>query len=226
MKALRRVKQGDQERFEVVKVPGKITCVVRKLATDSLVVQMAAKGRSTTAFTTWSPNHRRSDWWEEEKTYSIGEIAEYDPVVFFIPEEDKQDMEKQLRALLAAGCNMDHIRKFIDSSYIDYTDKDTLPPWEKQLTTEVFYMLECPDWAKYAAVDSEGFAFWYGSKPDCLEHTWGISASGWKPIPGLFDSTNWENSLIQRPGQVKEISVEDLEKIFGCTVKIKKADSL
>ena len=199
---------------------------IRIVVKNGLSVQISAEGRPTRIFTTWTLGRLYEDGWSEETSYTLSSLVKFNLIAFFVPEYAMSDIENKLRALVAAECSTDQIRKFLDKSGIEYTDKDTLPSWEKQLNTEVFDMLECPDWAKYAAVDSEGFAFWYEDKPECLDHTWGVSAPGCRPIPGLFDSTNWENSLIQRPGQVKEISVEDLEKIFGCTVKIKKADSL
>lgn len=37
---------------------------------------------------------------------------------------------------------------------------------EKVLTKEVFSRPDCPKWAKYAAVDFNGTAFWYEEKPN------------------------------------------------------------
>jgi hypothetical protein len=37
---------------------------------------------------------------------------------------------------------------------------------EKVLTKEVFQRDDCPKWAKYAAVDFNGTAFWYEEKPN------------------------------------------------------------
>lgn len=36
---------------------------------------------------------------------------------------------------------------------------------KKVLTKEVFSSPDCPKWAKWAAVDSDGFAYWYEEKP-------------------------------------------------------------
>lgn len=36
---------------------------------------------------------------------------------------------------------------------------------EKVLTNEVFQRDDCPKWAKWAAVDSDGTAYWYDKKP-------------------------------------------------------------
>lgn len=36
---------------------------------------------------------------------------------------------------------------------------------EKVLTNEVFQRDDCPKWAKWAAVDSDGTAYWYEEKP-------------------------------------------------------------
>lgn len=188
---------------------------------------MSTEDGLVTAFTTWSANNKRNDWWDQEKELSIKAIEEFDPVVFFISEKQKQDMEKQLRALLSAECSMHQIRKFLDKSYIEYVDKYTLPPAPKKLTAAVFDMSECPKWAKYAVVNSDGVSYWYESRPFLnFEHTtWGIEAKYmYARIPASFDSSDWKNSIVQKPEPIKEFSMEDLEKHFGCKVKIKKAD--
>lgn len=227
MEALRRIKKDGLESFEIVHVPAEVTCMIRNMLNGSIAAQMSTEDGLVTAFTTWTADNKRNDWWDQEKALSIKAIEEFDPVVFFISEKQKQDMEKQLRALLSAGCSMHQIRKFLDKSYVEYVDKYTLPPAPKKLTAAVFDMSECPKWAKYAAVNSDGDAFWFEDKPfltfEC--GTWVIETKYmYTRIPALFDSTDWENSVIQKPEPVKELTMEELEKHFGCKVKIKKAD--
>ena len=77
------------------------------------------------------------------------------------------------------------------------TDCTRLP----KLTTAVFDREDCPEWAKYAAVDEDGEASFFEKIPyqatkicgcflrDCLEAI----------IPGKFDPSDWQNSLIERP---------------------------
>lgn len=63
------------------------------------------------------------------------------------------------------------------------------------LSTAVFDLPECPAWAKYAAVDDDGKAFWYSDEP-CVSAYWGILDGDVKLIPGVFDSSDWRNSLL------------------------------
>ena len=91
------------------------------------------------------------------------------------------------------------------------------------LNQKVFELDECPDWAQWAAVDADGKAHWFGSQPCIRAKCWQrqpcISSSriclGW-----LFDPTDWQNSLIERPEKVREVTMADLEKKYGCKVKI------
>lgn len=47
---------------------------------------------------------------------------------------------------------------------------------KKKLTQEVFTRPDCPKWAKYAAVDFNGTAFWFEEKPNLG----GYAASFWR----------------------------------------------
>lgn len=75
------------------------------------------------------------------------------------------------------------------------TNSSQLP----KLTEEVFDSPDCPDWARYAAVDSDGSMYFYGQKPS-------HSVDKWHPITGdecrwmadlYFDPSDWQNSLIE-----------------------------
>ena len=63
------------------------------------------------------------------------------------------------------------------------------------LSTAVFDLPECPKWAKYAAVDDDGKAFWYSEEPSANAY-WGTLGGDVKLIPGVFDSSDWRNSLL------------------------------
>lgn len=65
-----------------------------------------------------------------------------------------------------------------------------------KLTAEVFDRPDCPEWAKYAAVDENGCAYWYPCKPNRSDNF--FRDTGWKIIPGKFDAADWQNSLIER----------------------------
>lgn len=73
----------------------------------------------------------------------------------------------------------------------------------KKLTQEVFTRTDCPAWAKWAAVDFNGTAYFFEAKPECnLEsREWFTSIMGYRftELPGYFDSTDWKDSVIKRP---------------------------
>ena len=69
-----------------------------------------------------------------------------------------------------------------------------------KLTIDVFDHPECPKWARYAAVDQGGNAFFHAEKPIINCCHWMCNYSGSKYI-GKFDSSDWRNSLIERPAK-------------------------
>lgn len=79
-----------------------------------------------------------------------------------------------------------------------------------KLTMDVFDRPDCPDWAKYAAVDESGHAYWYSSLPKneiySLTHqcVWHNESKHFKIISGKFDASDWKNSLIERPAKLPE----------------------
>lgn len=97
------------------------------------------------------------------------------------------------------------------------------------LNEKVFDLDTCPDWAEYAAVDGDGTAYFYSHLPFLKTRTYVYK----NPTPwhcyirvtkdaGVFDPTDWQHSLIERPKKVLEVTMADLEKKFGCKVKIVK----
>lgn len=93
------------------------------------------------------------------------------------------------------------------------------------LNQKVFELDECPDWAQWAAVDADGKAHWFGSQPCIRAKCWRrqpCSSSSRVCFGWLFDATDWQHSLIERPKKVLEVTMADLEKKFGCKVKIVK----
>ena len=82
----------------------------------------------------------------------------------------------------------------------DYKPKEERP----KLTQEVFERLDCPGWAKWAAVDKDGKAAWYEEKPKNDWDQWyrhGSDRFEW--IEGKFDASDWQHSLIERKTVVK-----------------------
>lgn len=81
-----------------------------------------------------------------------------------------------------------------------------------KLTTEVFNREDCPKWAKYAAVDEIGIAFYYRDIPRKACETWRVdSVLYYQEISGEWDASDWKHSLIERP--VKELKLPDWCKV-------------
>ena len=97
------------------------------------------------------------------------------------------------------------------------------------LNEKVFDLDTCPGWAKWAAVDKDGVACWYASKPDIDGSVW-LNAGRSCFIEDeartgaiVFDATGWMHSLIKRPERkVLAVTMADLEKKYGCKIKIVK----
>lgn len=87
--------------------------------------------------------------------------------------------------------------------------KNNKPNWRKEdapaitssqlpkLTAEVFNRPDCPAWAKWAAVDGNGAAFYYDEKPYARNYTF-HSWDRMKFIDNNFIASDWKNSLIER----------------------------
>jgi hypothetical protein len=70
-----------------------------------------------------------------------------------------------------------------------------------KLTAEVFDRPDCPEWAKYAAVDKFGKGFYFQSEPAKTKHAWRIPDDCKLSKIDKFDPYDWENSLITRPAK-------------------------
>ena len=72
-----------------------------------------------------------------------------------------------------------------------------------KLTAEVFDRPDCPEWAKYAAVDAACLAHWYQYPPTADERAgaWSCLNNKRKVIDQYFNRSNWKNSLIKRPSK-------------------------
>ena len=69
-----------------------------------------------------------------------------------------------------------------------------------KLTQEVFEKADCPKWAKWAAVDESGDAYWYEKKPTDLSCQW-CRNTPWEMtarIKGEFDASDWSHSLLEK----------------------------
>ena len=115
----------------------------------------------------------------------------------------------------------------------DLDTKDvTVTRTEKRcvLNEKVFDLDNCPDWAEWAAVDADGTASWYASKPETAGSIWindgssGLIEDEDRNRVIAFDATDWQHSLIKRPKKVLEVTMADIEKQLGCKVKIVKEE--
>lgn len=73
-----------------------------------------------------------------------------------------------------------------------------------KLTVVVFDREDCPEWAQWAGVNQDGTASFFGNVPNrgCSnprKNYWSYHYSEMKQIPGNFDASDWQNSLIERP---------------------------
>jgi hypothetical protein len=69
----------------------------------------------------------------------------------------------------------------------------------QKLTADVFSRPDCPAWAKFASVDKCNDAYWFETEPEKEGTTYWWSANLLEKIPGKFDASDWQNSLIGRP---------------------------
>jgi hypothetical protein len=69
-----------------------------------------------------------------------------------------------------------------------------------KLTAEVFNRTDCPEWARYAAVNDNGTGTYFENEPeyDGYLGCWLRTDKRADIIKGKFDSSDWQNSLIER----------------------------
>lgn len=66
-----------------------------------------------------------------------------------------------------------------------------------KLTVDVFNHPDCPEWAKWAAVNEDGKGYLYSSEPIRGLHVWHFGIDN--DYFGDYDPSDWQNSLIERP---------------------------
>ena len=79
----------------------------------------------------------------------------------------------------------------------------TLP----KLTVDIFDRPDCPECAKWAAVDECGDAYVYDTKPVKQSEDWHTDEGG--DFIGEYDPADWQNSLIERPAKNGSTSAHD-----------------
>ena len=73
----------------------------------------------------------------------------------------------------------------------------------KKLIQDVFDYPDCPSLAKYAAVDSDGYAYYYDKKPYAEVQSdgtgdWIQTGNTMQFISDNFDGTDWEYAIIEK----------------------------
>ena len=109
----------------------------------------------------------------------------------------------------------------LDTKEVTVTRTETL----YVLNEKVFDLDYCPDWAQWAAVTANGVAYWYEDAPEIDGVYWTSECERSRSqciVYISFDATDWRNSLIKRPEKALEVTISDIEKKFGCKVKIVK----
>ena len=116
--------------------------------------------------------------------------------------------------------------------YKPTTNSNQLP----KLTAEVFDRPDCPEWAKYAAVDSDGDARYHERYPRLSKYWWSSDGDIKDVNYGKFDASDWKNSLIERPANKPELpdwckvgewiytSSEQYLKIEGISIDLQKIE--
>jgi hypothetical protein len=109
--------------------------------------------------------------------------------------DDDENLQDKIQDMVTNTCQaMDRGKENVAKATCSF---GVLP----KLTVEVFDRPDCPEWARYAAVSSDGRCL------VCREHPikiggrrWANPESYWeKSIDGKFDVADWPNSLIERP---------------------------
>lgn len=72
-----------------------------------------------------------------------------------------------------------------------------------KLTKEIFDLPNCPEWAKYAAVDDNGECYVYSKRPYIYDDTF-CKIDGIYVGMGYYDNSDWENSLVLKAGVAEE----------------------
>jgi hypothetical protein len=106
-----------------------------------------------------------------------------------------------------------------------------------KLTAEVFDHPDCPEWAKWAAVNADGNLFFFEEKPVNNIVCGGWHVEGCKVISFFnkkkFAPSDWQNSLIERPAKLPEwckqgewiyTSSEQYLKIEGISIDLQKIE--
>ena len=150
----------------------------------------------------WKPEHGDSFWaisWDMESVSNIINVGDIEEKFSsrcncFKTREEAEAAAEKVKALLL-------------SLHEPTKDCNQLP----KLTAEVFNRPDCPEWAKWAAVNRNNTASWFSNKPIydgnksclwlCKETPYYVAV---ETIPGVWDASDWQNSLIKRPSKLPD----------------------
>ena len=145
------------------------------------------------------------------------------------PERDKPDLLEPMYIMLKAfSLGYPRLSAEIRNEYCKCKAvRQSKTPQKKKfaLVPVVFSLPECPSDANWAAVDADGSAYWFVDKPVISGNRWVRRQTGCAAkciLPEAFDATDWQHSLIERPRKVLEVTMADLERKYGCKVKVVK----
>ena len=95
------------------------------------------------------------------------------------------------------------VRALLLGFHGDQPEKYTKLP---KLTADVFDRPDCPEWAKFAAVDEDGETTFFDKMPYQSTKTCGcfLRDCQYATIPSKFDASDWKNSLIERPAKLPD----------------------
>lgn len=119
---------------------------------------------------------------------------------FKTKEEAEAAAEKVKALLLSLHDNGETLQANIQDKQ-PVTDCNQFP----KLTAEVFDRPDCPKWAKYAAVDKSGIAFFYEYKPVCTGTCYQSTGKTEVIDSSIqWDATDYQNILIERPAKLPD----------------------
>lgn len=97
------------------------------------------------------------------------------------------------------------LKSIVKPEWQEMTEPTTISSQRPKLTVAVFDREDCPEWAKWVAMDADGKVCYYSSRPILNRLKWLDNDSDWLIIKDknhqyiYFDASDWQNSLIERP---------------------------
>ena len=123
----------------------------------------------------------------------------------FKTKAEAESAAEKVKALLLSLHYSETLQANDETLQADIQDKQTVTNCNQlpKLTAEVFNRPDCPEWAKYAAVNSNGTLIFFGNKPKFEGEDygcWSCDDYQYTHIKHIvLDASDWQNSLIERP---------------------------